>query len=154
MVFVFLFCENSKEGFMNKKSALDALPSRKLASDQAVVVLGASPRASRYSNMAVRQLKSNGYKVIPVNPGHSSVEGLDTVSRLSEIKDPVHTLTLYLSPVWSERIEDDIINLKPERVIFNPGTESHKLRESLNNSGIPYLEACTLVMLSTGQFSN
>ena len=122
--------------------------------NNAVVVLGASPKASRYSNMAVRQLKSKGYKVIPVNPGHSLVEGLNTVSALSEIKEPVHTLTLYLSPVWSERIEADIISLKPERVIFNPGTESGRLRESLNNSGIAYLEACTLVMLSTGQFNN
>ena len=123
-------------------------------SDNAVVVLGASPKANRYSNMAVRQLKSNGYKVIPVNPGHTVVEGLKTVSSLKDIKEPIHTLTLYLSPVWSERIEADIIDLNPERVIFNPGTESGKLRESLNNSGIPYLEACTLVMLSTGQFFN
>ena len=125
-----------------------------MSENTSVVVLGASPKASRYSNMAVRQLKSNGYKVIPVNPGHSMVEGLETVSRLSDIKEPVHTLTLYLSPVWSERIEADIIDLKPERVIFNPGTESRKLRDSLHNSGIPYLEACTLVMLSTGQFNN
>ena len=121
---------------------------------KAVVVLGASPKANRYSNMAVKQLKSNGYRVIPVNPVHSVVEGLETVSSLSDINESVHTLTLYLSPVWSERIEADIINLKPERVIFNPGTESSKLRESLSNSGIPYLEACTLVMLGTGQFNN
>ena len=125
-----------------------------MGDNAAVVVLGASPKASRYSNMAVRQLKSNGYKVIPVNPGHPVVEGLETVSSLKDIKEPVHTLTLYLSPVWSERIEADIIDLNPERVIFNPGTESGKLRESLSNSGIPYLEACTLVMLSTGQFLN
>jgi predicted CoA-binding protein len=125
-----------------------------MKNNTAVVVLGASPKSGRYSNMAVKQLISNGYKVIPVNPGHSQIEGLDSVSSLSEIKEPVHTLTLYLSPVWSERIEDDIINLNPDRVIFNPGTESSKLRESLNDSGIPYLEACTLVMLSTGQFIN
>ena len=121
---------------------------------EAVVVLGASPKANRYSNMAVRQLKGKGYKVIPVNPGHPKVEGLETVAKLSDIKEPVHTLTLYLNPMWSERIEDEIINLKPDRVIFNPGTESSRLRESLNNSGISYLEACTLVMLSTNQFEN
>jgi hypothetical protein len=120
----------------------------------AVVVLGASPKASRYSNMAVRQLKSEGYNVIPVNPGHPKVEGIETVANLSDIKEPVHTLTLYVNPMWSERIEDEIIDLKPDRVIFNPGTESYRLRESLNNSGIPYLEACTLVMLNTNQFDN
>jgi uncharacterized protein len=124
-----------------------------MKNNSAVVVLGASPKASRYSNMAVRQLKNNGYIVIPVNPGYTIIEGLDTVSRLSDINEPVHTLTLYLSPVWSERLEEDIINLKPKRVIFNPGTESVRLRDSLSDSGIPFLEACTLVMLSTGQFN-
>ena len=117
-----------------------------------VVVLGASPKAGRYSNMAVRQLKNSGYRVIPVNPGHSIVEEIDTVATLRDISEPVHTLTLYVNPVWSERMEDDIISLKPGRVIFNPGTESARLRESLSNSGIPYLEACTLIMLSTEQF--
>lgn len=55
-----------------------------MVNKEAVVVLGASPKASRYSNMAVRQLKGRGYKVIPVNPGHPIVEGLDTVARLSD----------------------------------------------------------------------
>ncbi len=123
-----------------------------MSKDTSVVVLGASPKSSRYSNMAVRQLKSNGYRVIPVNPAHSVVEGLDTVARLKDINEDVHTLTLYLSPQWSERIEDDIIRLNPGRVIFNPGTESNSLKRSLSDSGIPYIEACTLVMLSTGQF--
>jgi len=123
-----------------------------MSKDTSVVVLGASPKSSRYSNMAVRQLKSNGYRVIPVNPGHSVVEGLDTVARLKDINEDVHTLTLYISSQWSERIEDDIIRLNPGRVIFNPGTESNSLKRSLSDSGIPYIEACTLVMLSTGQF--
>ena len=122
--------------------------------DTSVVVLGASPKANRYSNMAVRQLLSNGYRVIPVNPGHSEIEGLDTVAHLNDIEENVHTLTLYLSPQWSERIEEDIISLNPGRVIFNPGTESNILKKSLKESGIPYIEACTLVMLSTGQFIN
>jgi len=123
-----------------------------MSKDTSVVVLGASPKPKRYSNMAVRQLKSNGYRVIPVNPGHSIVEGLDTVAHLNDINEYVHTLTMYLSPQWSERIEDDIIRLNPGRVIFNPGTESNSLKKSLSDSGIPYIEACTLVMLSTGQF--
>jgi len=123
-----------------------------MSKDTSVVVLGASPKSSRYSNMAVRQLKSNGYRVIPVNPGHSEVEGIDTVAHLNDINEKIHTLTLYLSPQWSERIEDDILRLNPGRVIFNPGTESSILKKSLTKSGIPYIEACTLVMLSTGQF--
>jgi hypothetical protein len=42
--------------------------------------------------------------------------------------------------------------MKPGRVIFNPGTENPELMEMLDAAGIPYLEACTLVMLRAGQF--
>jgi hypothetical protein len=45
-----------------------------------------------------------------------------------------------------------MINLGPDRVIMNPGTESDELEEELNGKGIAVLRACTLVMLRTDQF--
>ncbi len=119
-----------------------------------VAVLGASPKRDRYSNMAVRRLKEKGHTVIPVNPAYDRVEGINTVPRLSAISDKVDTLTLYLNPYHIEKNMDEILNLAPGRVIFNPGSESFSLMQSLEKRGIPYLEACTLVMLGTGQFEN
>ena len=118
-----------------------------------VVVLGASPKRNRYSNMAVRRLKENGYMVIPVNPAYDSVEGIDTVPRLSSIQVAVDTLTVYVNPYLAEKNSEEILNLAPGRVIFNPGSESFSLMKQLEKRGIPYLEACTLVMLGTGQFN-
>ena len=117
-----------------------------------VVVLGASPNPERYSNKAVRQLKVHGHDVIPVNPGHQLIEGLDVVSSLRGVSGPVDTVTIYVGPNHIEPMIDDIIALAPRRVIVNPGAESQKLTERLNIAGIPSMEACTLVLLSTGQF--
>ncbi len=119
-----------------------------------VVVLGASPKRNRYSNMAVRRLKEHGYNVIPVNPAYDSVEGIDTVPRLSDIRGSVDTLTVYVNSYQVEKNSEEILNLAPGRVIFNPGSESSTVMEQLENRGIPHLEACTLVMLGTGQFNN
>lgn len=117
-----------------------------------VAVLGASPKPDRYSNMAVRRLKSGGYHVIPVHPVHDSIEDIPAVSGLSQIKEEVHTLTVYVGPRHIGREIPEIIRLKPGRVILNPGTESSELSAALDKHGIPWLEACTLVMLGTGQF--
>lgn len=117
-----------------------------------VVVLGASNKAERYSYMALIRLMENGYKVIPVNPALAEIEGLDVVPDLSQINVPVHTLTLYVSPKHIGPMIDKIIELKPWRVIFNPGTESEELKAALKKAEIEYVEACTLVMLGTGQF--
>jgi hypothetical protein len=48
---------------------------------------------------------------------------------------------------------DDMIALKPKRVIFNPGTENPALFKLLRESGIEVEVGCTLVMLSTNQYN-
>ena len=120
--------------------------------DHVVVVLGASPKATRYSNMAVRQLQSKGYRVIPVHPRAESIGDLPVVHSLHDIKEKVHTLTLYLGPLQSRGQLDGILALAPKRVIFNPGTESPQLSARLQSTGIECLHACTLVMLRSGLF--
>ena len=46
----------------------------------------------------------------------------------------------------------NILNLKPRRVIFNPGSENYALVTKLKEAGIEVVQACTLVMLRTEQF--
>jgi uncharacterized protein len=117
-----------------------------------VVVLGASRNPERYSNRAVKMLKEQGYHTIPVNPVCDEIEGLKVVSNLTLIEEKVYALSIYLSPKKIKPLIESIISLKPERVIFNPGSESVEIEERLQESGIFYEEACTLVLLSTGQF--
>ena len=38
---------------------------------------------------------------------------------------------------------DAIVNLKPDRVIFNPGTENPALQRKLDEAGIDWESACT-----------
>jgi predicted CoA-binding protein len=119
---------------------------------QAVVVLGASPKPERYSNQAIRLLLQHDHKVIPVHPALDSVEGLPVCKSLSDIEQPIHTLTIYVSEKLSTPLIDEIVQLKPGRVIFNPGTENAALYRALQTAGIPFEEACTLVLLNSGQF--
>lgn len=117
-----------------------------------VAVLGASTNPDRYSNMAVRRLRGAGHRVIPVNPALDAVEGLPAAKSLADIGEPVDTLTLYVGPQRLLPLADDIVRLAPRRVIFNPGTECPEVAAALDRAGIAHTEACTLVMLQTGQF--
>ncbi|MBN1779584.1 CoA-binding protein [bacterium] len=123
-----------------------------MKTQQTVAVLGASQKPDRYSNRAVRLLLEKGHHVIPLHPKLETIEGLNVVHGLSDITGPVDTLTLYVGPDRLGDMTEDIVRLKPGRVIFNPGTESLSLQSRLREAGIPYLEACTLVMLQTNQF--
>jgi hypothetical protein len=121
-------------------------------STQTVAVLGASPKSDRYSNRAVRMLLKAGHRVIPINPVHSQIEGLSTVATLGDLPRPIDTLTVYVNPRRGEELVDQIVVLKPSRVILNPGTESPAIQKRLAEAGIQTITGCTLVMLSTEQF--
>ncbi len=117
-----------------------------------VVVLGASDNKDRYSNRAINLLAENGYSVIGVHPTLENIDGFPVVKNLADVKTPVYTITVYVNPTLLEKLTADIINLKPQRVILNPGTESSIVENELIKNNIPVQKSCTLVLLNTGQF--
>lgn len=117
-----------------------------------VVVLGATPKAGRYAHQALLMLQQKGYKITPVHPKIKTIEGLPVAHKVEAIKEPVDTLTLYVGPARLEPLIPALVRLNPRRVIFNPGTESPALQQALDQAGIAWEEACTLVLLRTGQF--
>jgi predicted CoA-binding protein len=137
----------------------DKQPDRRLTKEptmtttrQRVVVLGASDNPERYSNMALNRLLENGHEVIPVHPKLRRIGDLKVVPTLADVGDQVDTLTVYVSQKVSSSLADAIVELAPGRVIFNPGAENTDLEAILDACGITALRACTLVLLSTGQF--
>jgi predicted CoA-binding protein len=117
-----------------------------------VVVLGASPKAHRYSHQAVLLLKARGFRITPVHPRADTVAEVAVVHSLEDVSRPVHTVTLYVSPAHLEEQLSALIALAPGRVIFNPGSESEVARQRFSAKGIPWIEDCTLVMLRSGAF--
>ena len=120
--------------------------------DHRVVVLGASPKPTRYAFQAVQMLAQAGYQVIPIHPKADRIEDIPVVASLGAVQGPVHTLTVYVGEDRSRHLIDDILRLAPGRVIFNPGSESQHLEQALSDAQIPHEQACTLVLLRTGQF--
>jgi uncharacterized protein len=117
-----------------------------------VVILGASDQPSRYSNMALHSLLSHGHEVIPVHPVLSVIDGVKVTKKIADITGEVDTVTLYIGSSRVDEIADEIIALNPKRIISNPGTESWILKKKALQAGIEYIEGCTLIMLSSGQF--
>lgn len=115
------------------------------------LVLGASENTRRYSNMAVRSLQSHGHEVVAIGKRKGKIDKTEIGTEMFDAED-IHTVTLYLNPENQKPYYDYILKLKPKRVIFNPGTENEELERKVAMIGINTLEACTLVMLNTGQY--
>jgi hypothetical protein len=115
------------------------------------LVLGASDNPARYSFRAAHMLKNHGHEVVPVGIRKGQVAGMDIHTDRPEAQD-VDTVTLYVGPQNQPAWYDYILDLKPKRILFNPGTENPELERLAQQRGIQTEEACTLVLLSIGQY--
>ncbi|MCD6010583.1 MAG: CoA-binding protein [Flavipsychrobacter sp.] len=115
------------------------------------LVLGASDNPGRYSNMAILKLLNKKQEVVAVGKRPGKVNNIEIHTQPVKTDD-IDTVTLYLNPDNQKPYYDYIISLKPRRIIFNPGTENEELERMAAKEGIDILEACTLVMLGTGQY--
>ena len=115
------------------------------------LVMGASPNPERYSYKATVKLRKYGHQVLPHGIRKGDIEGLPILNNFPSDKD-IDTVTLYLNPGNQEQYYSAILNLKPRRIIFNPGTENPELEALAALKGIETVEACTLVMLSTNRY--
>jgi predicted CoA-binding protein len=121
-------------------------------SDQPItLVLGASENPSRYAHMAVERLQEKGHHILAVGLKTGMIGETPIVTSIpTDIK--IDTVTLYVGPKHQTDIIPQIIALHPRRVIFNPGTENADFIQQAQRAGIETEIACTLVLLSTGNY--
>jgi predicted CoA-binding protein len=115
------------------------------------VVLGASGNPERYSNLAINRLRNHGHPVVAIGRKNGQVMDVSLQTEKTPEQN-IDTVTLYLNPANQKEYYDYIVSLKPKRIIFNPGTENPELYSIAKEHGIQTMEACTLVLLSTGQY--
>jgi predicted CoA-binding protein len=122
-----------------------------MKTDKKTLVIGASENPVRYSYLAIQSLRKHGNDVVALAKRMGKVADVSIQTEFPKTDD-IHTVTLYVGPQRQPEYYKQILELNPKRVIFNPGTENIELLSKLEEKGIEVIEACTLVMLSTGQY--
>ena len=116
------------------------------------LVIGASVHPWRYSFLAVNKLLQTKHEVIALGKEKGNIDGVIIENEPKEFKE-IDTVTLYINPSIQKEYYDYILNIiKPKRIIFNPGTENREFKAMAEKKEIKTIEACTLVMLSTGEY--
>src|ERR1700748_1532567 len=120
-------------------------------SNKKTLILGATPNPGRYAYLAANRLKGHGHNIVNVGIKTGEVAGVP-IEKPEAIHDDIDTITLYVGPQNQPPLYDYILKTHPKRIIFNPGTENSELRKMANEKGIETEYACTLVMLSVGDY--
>ena len=115
------------------------------------LVLGASTKPERFAFKAINMLVDKGHSVLAVGQNAGEVAGVKIQTKAIPLKN-IDTVTLYLNPTRQRDYYNYIVETKPKRVIFNPGTENPEFYQLLQLNGIKVEVACTLVLLTTNQY--
>jgi len=115
------------------------------------LVIGASTNTARYSNLAIHMLLEKGHPIVALGLKEGAV-GEVMITREKKMFSEIDTITLYIGPKHQPEYYHYIVSLKPNRVIFNPGTANPEFQDLLSENGIEVMEACTLVLLRTNSY--
>lgn len=122
-----------------------------MADPKKTLILGASANPERYSFLALNRLRDNGHPVLGIGKSLVRVADVDIQTDKRPISG-LDTVSVYLNPANQKEYYDYILSLHPRRIIFNPGAENEEFENLAKKNGIEPVEACTLVLLSTGQY--
>lgn len=117
------------------------------------VIIGATTNPSRYAYIAAGMLTEYKHEIVPIGIKKGAVYGRQIlpINDRPDVNN-VDTVTLYIGPRHQPEHYDYILSLKPKRIIFNPGTENKEFEKLIEEAGSEALEACTLVLLRSGQY--
>lgn len=124
---------------------------KNIMSNKKTLVLGASTKPDRYAFKAITLLVEKGHSVIAIGQNGGEVARINIRTKNIPLAN-IHTVTLYLNPARQRDFYNYILETKPRRVIFNPGTENPEFYQLLKANSIQVEEGCTLVLLTTGQY--
>lgn len=89
-----------------------------LLNSKSIAVVGASPNVARPSHWISQYLMGNGYQVIPVNPGHTSLLGVPCFPNLISINQPVDIVNIFRRSDQVLTIVEDALKLSNLKLIW------------------------------------
>ena|SRR2546423_8853227 len=112
-----------------------------------VAVIGASNDQAKFGNKAVRAFLQRGYKVFPVNPNETEVEGLVAFKSIKDLPIRPEMVTIYVPPAVLLKLLPDIAAKGCDELWLNPGTESPEVLDQVERLGLNAIRACSILSI-------
>lgn len=96
-------------------------------------------------------LLEEGHTVIALSRKKGEAHGIKFETQQKMFPE-LNSVSIYIRPKLQAAVINYVLDLKPNRVIFNPGTENIEFSKILKGKGIHVENACTLVLLRLGAY--
>ena len=110
-----------------------------------VAVIGASNDRRKFGNKALRAFAAEGYKVIPINPNESQVEGFATFPSVLDVTEPIDMATVYVPPDIGLTLLPEFEQKGIKEIWINPGAEDDELMTEARRRKLNVIFACSII---------
>jgi hypothetical protein len=107
-----------------------------LKSAKTIAVVGLSPKPERPSHGVSAYMQAQGYRIIPVNPGHDELLGEKSYKSLREVPGPIDIVDIFREPSAVPEIVDQAIEKKARAVWMQEGIVHNAAAEKARAAGL------------------
>ena len=105
-----------------------------------IAVVGLSPEEGKASNNVAQYLKSKGFRIIPVNPGHEEILGEKAYKSLLDIPEKVDIVDIFMRAEKVLPFVEEALKLKPRAIWLQLGIRNVDARQLVEKTDIGYVE--------------
>src|SRR5215210_3034554 len=113
-----------------------ATPTELLRKYKTIAVVGLSPNRLRPSHGVSQYMKSQGYRIVPVNPGHAEILGEKAYRTLEDIPEPVDIVNIFRRSEMIPPVVDSAIAIGAKVVWMQEGIEHEAAAEKARAAGL------------------
>jgi uncharacterized protein len=128
---------------MSAKQSIDAF-----LAEPALAIVGVSRSGAKFGNIACRELRAKGYRVYPVHPGATTIDGLRCYSRLEDLPEPVGAVLVVVPPSEAAQVVRDAARTGIRRVWLQQGAESPEVLAMCREVGIDVVSGECVLMFA------
>jgi uncharacterized protein len=130
--------------YMPQGACIFFLPAKNI-DVKSVAVIGASSDRGKFGNKAVRAFLQRGYKVFPVHPNETQIEGLPVFKSIADLPIRPDMVSVYVPP-------NVLIGLLPaialkgcDELWLNPGSASDEVLAEVDRLELNAIQACSIL---------
>ena len=112
-----------------------------------VAVIGASSNRDKFGNKALRAFEKRGYRVIPINPTETEVEGHPTFKSVVDVPGEIDLATIYVPARVGIAVMDDIARKGIAEVWVNPGADDPAVLRKARDLGLKTVQTCSIIAI-------
>jgi len=114
-----------------------------------MALVGASRTGRKFGNLALKELRAKGYRVYPVHPFATSIDGVSCAHAFESLPEPVDAVLITVPPSEAAKAVRQAAAAGIREVWLQQGAESPAVLEACRETGVTAISGECILMFAS-----